>query len=283
MANSKVDRFWRFSNPIVWALGVTALFFALIAWFGLAETCNADLFPKGDCPPKWRHLMVAPPNEVGDTLAGVAGGIAFIWLIATVLLQSFELGEQRRVLSLQREEMEEQRKATQDMARSMSAQAAIFEDEKRDRSEQRAHRELLRKLELVRNSVGTLAEEHYSAAWLMNLIPLNRDKDGRRFGHSSLDKRTLDAFDPNTEVDQAFFILAERGKERLRDLLKFIGPRKPAIDLPKEFDQCFLLIDQVIEMKPQLSDEDQIYLAVLRVEETRETWGAVLRALKGET
>jgi hypothetical protein len=142
MADTVRERFWRARNPIMWACLVTAGFIGLIVWFGLAETCNVDIFPKGDCPPKWRHLQMAPPNEVGDTLAGLAGVLAFIWLIATVLLQSVELGEQRRVLALQRQEMEEQRIATQDMARSMAVQAEIFEDERRQRAELQA-REVL--------------------------------------------------------------------------------------------------------------------------------------------
>ncbi len=123
--------FWRITNPIMWACLATTGFAALIIWFGMAPTCNGDFFPKGDCPPKWRHLYAAPPNEVGDSLAGLAGVLAFIWLIATVLLQSVELGEQRRVLALQKEEMEEQRKATQDMAESMATQAEIMNVQKK--------------------------------------------------------------------------------------------------------------------------------------------------------
>jgi hypothetical protein len=132
--------FWRFGNPIMWACLATMGFIALIVWFGLAPTCNGDLFPKGDCPPKWRHLYAAPPNEVGDTLAGLAGVLAFIWLIATVLLQSVELGEQRRVLALQKEEMEEQRAATQEIARANAEQVKISElqyEIYRDEREQR--------------------------------------------------------------------------------------------------------------------------------------------------
>ncbi|WP_299888337.1 hypothetical protein [uncultured Ruegeria sp.] len=136
---TETDRpgFWRLGNPILWACIATVGFAGLITWFGLAPTCSGDFFPKGECPPKWRHLYAAPPNEVGDTLAGLAGVLAFIWLIATVLLQSVELGEQRRVLALQKEEMKEQREATQEMARSLSAQAKIFEGEARQREEDR--------------------------------------------------------------------------------------------------------------------------------------------------
>ncbi|MFY0647236.1 hypothetical protein [Sulfitobacter geojensis] len=46
--------------------------------------------------------MTSPPNEKGDTLAGLAGSLAFLWIIITVLLQGKEL-------SLQRDEIEKMR------------------------------------------------------------------------------------------------------------------------------------------------------------------------------
>lgn len=70
---------------------------------------------------KWSYLVHATPNEVGDTLAGFAGSLAFIWLVVAVLLQSKELREQK--------------KATKDMADAMDVQAKIFLDEQRQRSE----------------------------------------------------------------------------------------------------------------------------------------------------
>lgn len=45
---------------------------------------------------KLQYLYTATPNEVGDTLAGFAGAIAFIWIICTVWLQGSELKEQRK-------------------------------------------------------------------------------------------------------------------------------------------------------------------------------------------
>lgn len=123
--------FWRLGNPIMWASVATGAFIALIFWLGMADTCNIDLFPKGDCPPKWQHLRAAPFNEVGDTLAGIAGVLAFIWLISTVLLQSIELGEQRKELS-------EARKAQEKQVEALDAQADIFRDEQEFRREQKA-------------------------------------------------------------------------------------------------------------------------------------------------
>jgi hypothetical protein len=64
----------------------------------------------------WAFLL-SPPNEIGDTLAGIAGVLAFLWIIITVWLQSIELKEQRKELS-------EQRKATQEIAKRMDQQSA---------------------------------------------------------------------------------------------------------------------------------------------------------------
>ncbi len=124
------DKWLRIDNPIMWAVLASTVFLALLIYLGRIPTCNADLFPKGECPAKWRHIVAAPINEVGDTLAGLAGVLAFIWLVATVLLQAHELREQRK-------EFREQRLATQDMASSMKAQSRLFEDERLQRESNR--------------------------------------------------------------------------------------------------------------------------------------------------
>lgn len=158
--------FWRTNNPLMWASFATAVFFVLLLFLGSSATCNIDLFPKGDCPPKWRHLQAAPFNEVGDTLAGIAGVLAFIWLIATVLLQSIELGEQRRVLRMQKQEMEEQRKATQEMAIAqrkqvelLSIQAEVFREEQQQRKQEKAKLVLEQRLGSLRNYIVDQCEE----------------------------------------------------------------------------------------------------------------------------
>lgn len=149
------DEFWQMRNPIAWATSASIVFATIIIVFALAPTCNQELFPNGDCPPKWKHIYVARPNEVGDTLAGLAGVFAFIWLIGTVLLQSMELREQRK-------EFREQRIATQDMARAMAAQAAIFESEKASR-DQEAAKELIDQLILKLRSDLISARLYWAA------------------------------------------------------------------------------------------------------------------------
>ena len=114
-------------------------------------------------------FMNAPANEVGDTLAGFAGTLAFVWIIVTVWLQALELKAQREELRLTRSEMEEQRKATQDMARSMQAQAAIFEGEQRERNEDRAQLEFESLLSNIRKWVMDRKQDDDFFRWAFDL------------------------------------------------------------------------------------------------------------------
>jgi hypothetical protein len=49
----------------------------------------------GPCQTNWHFLKYsASANEIGDTLAGFAGTLAFVWLVVTVLMQGKELNAQ---------------------------------------------------------------------------------------------------------------------------------------------------------------------------------------------
>lgn len=63
------------------------------------------------------------PNEWGDLLAGVFAPIAFIWLVATVWIQSDELRLQREELALTRVEMEHTREVLTQQAEESRKQA----------------------------------------------------------------------------------------------------------------------------------------------------------------
>lgn len=121
-------KFWRIKNPVMWGVLTTTLILGLAALLAFQETCilagNAER-----CQSKFSYLISATPNEVGDTLAGVAGVLAFIWIIVTVAIQAEELRAQREVLRLTRDEMEEQRKATQEMAIAQKTQAEVLEQQ----------------------------------------------------------------------------------------------------------------------------------------------------------
>ncbi|WP_144574329.1 hypothetical protein [Agrobacterium sp. DE0009] len=63
------------------------------------------------------------PNEWGDLLAGLFAPIAFLWLVATVWIQSDELRLQREELALTRLEMEHTREVLKEQAEESRKQA----------------------------------------------------------------------------------------------------------------------------------------------------------------
>ena len=65
-----------------------------------------------------KNIFVMPMNEIGDSLAGFAGVLAFLWIIVTVLLQN-------RDLKLQYEEIKGMKQASESQARSLKS-AEIF-------------------------------------------------------------------------------------------------------------------------------------------------------------
>jgi hypothetical protein len=86
-------------NPLFVGIGSTKLF--------LLSVVILALFPqKSESEWSWRiwSFLISPPNEIGDTLAGIAGALAFLWIIVTVMLQSKELAAQREELKLTRAE-----------------------------------------------------------------------------------------------------------------------------------------------------------------------------------
>ena len=97
---------------------------------------------------EWRlsAFLLSPPNEIGDTLAGIAGVLAFLWIIITVWLQSEELAEQRKELKATREEIKMSRIAQEKQVAALDAQAKVFEDEKTYRDHARAKELLDQKL-----------------------------------------------------------------------------------------------------------------------------------------
>lgn len=89
-----------YSHPVFWGILATLTVLAFALWIGSQVDCSSE----GNCQTKFSIFLAARPNEVGDTLAGFAGALAFVWIIVTVWLQSQELSEQRRVLSEQKDE-----------------------------------------------------------------------------------------------------------------------------------------------------------------------------------
>lgn len=151
-------------------VGIGAVLSAVI----LFATIIAGLDPielNGEIAPRINHLINAPANELGDTLAGVAGALAFIWLAVAVFLQRTELELQRQELRAQRGEWEK-------MSRSLDAQARVFEDEQREREEHRSDREFDAVLEVLGRQLWDAEERSYwfwEEALGINSITIFRD------------------------------------------------------------------------------------------------------------
>lgn len=95
------------------------------AWLPACYETSAAVI---NCPTKWFYLKQSTPNELGDTLAGFAGALAFIWIIVTVAMQAMELSEQRK-------EFKKMADAQTKQVDLLIQQGEIFAEEQRQRKE----------------------------------------------------------------------------------------------------------------------------------------------------
>ncbi|WP_421404385.1 hypothetical protein [Agrobacterium fabrum] len=82
------------------------------------------------CLVLWRvgkHGESLDLNEWGDFAAGAFSPVAFVWFIAAVIMQSFELREQRAELKLTRNEFELNRRVLEAQSREAGRQADLLE------------------------------------------------------------------------------------------------------------------------------------------------------------
>ncbi|GLO69003.1 hypothetical protein MACH17_05200 [Phaeobacter inhibens] len=105
-------------RPMDVGKAITKAFLAIVIVLALLPQHTSD----GSWQLRGWALIISPSNEIGDTFAGVAGVLAFLWIIVTVWLQSQELAAQRKELRLTRGEIKDQRQATQDMAFAVAEQ-----------------------------------------------------------------------------------------------------------------------------------------------------------------
>jgi len=112
--------------PFLVGLGLTALVFVSFGYslFYLPTNTLGGTFES-----KWAYLIQASPNEIGDTLAGFAGSLAFVWLVVTVWLQATELREQRH-------EFERMANAQDEQVRLLLTQGEIFKQEQLERQQE---------------------------------------------------------------------------------------------------------------------------------------------------
>ncbi|MCB1355792.1 MAG: hypothetical protein KDK53_04585 [Maritimibacter sp.] len=253
-ANAKRP-FFRWGNPILWGIVATVVVTLGGAWLAILPTCNEGVFGPYDCEPKYLAFLGASPNEVGDTLAGFAGAFAFIWLIATVWLQSQELAEQRREIQAQREATEGMAVAQGDQVELLRAQGDIFLDEQRQRDEDRARRLAE---ELLKGLVVDLRDASAVAHWARELQPDPRLRNQKKaFHHIRL---TGDDFDWSADPSQ---IIRETAKnvEKLIPSFRDMSKIKNRSHMPAEFPKIQEKIRRIEVLKQRLSDDQKEYIS----------------------
>lgn len=205
---------------------------------------------------KFWTLLKSPPNEIGDTLAGIAGALAFLWIIVTVQLQSKELKAQRQELELARHEYAKMAVAQNKQVEVLEKQSRIFEDEQRERDEARSRALLDERVE----ALARLIREKGKPRWGYQAL-----KDGARvIGDVSLYSRALG--ESSDEAIRTYSTFACRKAVKLAELsdqgaitgLK--GERSFLIE-------CTKACAGVLKLKERLSEADKVFVDSLRLEE----------------
>lgn len=98
-------------------------------------------------------------NEWGDFAAGAFSPIAFVWFIAAVIMQSFELRAQRQELAMTRQEFEQNRKVLTEQAAFIKIQSDLMKEEA----------DGLRSEQILGENISLMAYRlrQYRTAWLI--------------------------------------------------------------------------------------------------------------------
>ncbi|TAU91318.1 hypothetical protein ELI41_23645 [Rhizobium leguminosarum] len=111
---------WRV-NWLIVASGLTLAYVFVLGFFLLPATASCpDHF---DASLWQKYLACRPANELGDFLSGAFAPVAFLWLVAAVLIQAQELRAQREELALTRRELADSREVMKEQAEQARMQA----------------------------------------------------------------------------------------------------------------------------------------------------------------
>jgi hypothetical protein len=260
------ERWWRL-GPVVGGVVFSVLIFGLFGFAALHEACIEEFGGAIQCEARWQLLATAPFNEIGDTLAGFAGALAFVWLIVAVLIQGRELAAQRAELRLTRIEFREQRLASQEMAKAMSAQAEIFQDEKRRRQEQRAEEELNERL----RNLANLPNEISLPTWKVTTPHATGGASVTQFGF-------LRDVAANEDPEKMSSYLLHAMLEDFRRLRHAMGSNAK-VERPQRDDDIQILQDRlvgILGLTQSLSEAQRLRVERLKVKEAYETVQSVV-------
>lgn len=105
---------------------VMLVLFALLVHF--SETCDVSEV----CTGGFSRVLNLSPNEIGDMIAGIAGALAFVWIIVSIRIQSLELAAQNKELQIANSLFLQQSDA-------LKRQMDLLEEERRQRNSERSY------------------------------------------------------------------------------------------------------------------------------------------------
>ncbi len=208
---------------MLWGIVLSIAIFGIYAFLALQESCSVK-----ECQRNWARFIASPPNEIGDTLAGLSGGLAFLWIIVAVFLQGQELREQRKELALTREELRLAREAQEQQLLVMQKQADIFEDEKRRRDQDATRRYTDRNLKSLR---GLLSNQSLSTDHLL----FNSLESLSASGNKCRSWSMVNLLDPRDSDDEEFLVNYLRQMESNARDLDLLAEESQSVNLPDNF------------------------------------------------
>lgn len=90
------------------------------------------------CAPRYAHMLNSPMEELGKVMAGVAGILAAVWLIAIGSMMRRELAAQRMALEMQTADSQKLSKALSTQIEVLREHGALMQTEQKVREEARA-------------------------------------------------------------------------------------------------------------------------------------------------
>ena len=135
-----------------WGWACTAVVFIVAIIVGVCAKPNNTIWP----------ISNLSANEWGEFISGVAGSLAFIWLIVTVRIQANEL-------ELQRQELADSRAVAQSQAEFIGKQTAILQEE----TEERKHFSTLECINSCEQQIGRLLNSVTFSGLCVQLLDSN--------------------------------------------------------------------------------------------------------------
>tara|TARA_R110002074_G_scaffold132613_3_gene275990 strand:+ start:1141 stop:1941 length:801 start_codon:yes stop_codon:yes gene_type:complete len=249
----KQESFWSIKNPILYGLVGTILVFAIYTYLASARSCQ-----KGVCQTNFKHFLASSPNEIGDTLAGIAGILAFLWIIITVFLQSKELRTARQ-------EYEKMADAQTGQLDLLEKQGKIFEREQEER-------------EMA--SLARLTDELVtSLRWKIETSSIQWVGEDDGFQTGSV--LSLSPWSPNGQTEfsnEQFFQKFLRSAQEIASNLDQFEMRTPIAKHPKRFKLQLIYHDLKVVLKhvDQLSNTERTRMSRLEMQKLKESLNELL-------